>query len=88
LVANGITPYYYSSDDSKSELDFVIEQGGQAVPFEVKSATSTRSRSLTNYVAKHGIQKAAKFTMNSTMHNEVIQNLPLYTAAMIDNLLG
>jgi predicted AAA+ superfamily ATPase len=88
MVASGITPYYYSSADSKSELDFVIEQNGRAVPLEVKSATNTKSRSLANYLTKQGIQKAVKFTMNPPRHNEVIQNLPLYTAATIGTVLA
>lgn len=78
LIANGITPYYWSSS-GKAEVDFVFQdRHGNIIPLEAKSADNVRSKSLRNYrdIYKpiYSIRVSAK---NFGFENE-IKSIPLY----------
>ena len=79
--------YFYSSDDAKVELDFVVEACGAAVPIEVKSATGLQSKSLTHFINKHSIQRAVKFSLRPEHQGDVIFNEPLYLAERFGDLI-
>jgi predicted AAA+ superfamily ATPase len=72
--------YYFSSDDAKSEVDFMVEIGGLPVPVEVKSAENLSSKSLTYFVGKNLIERAIKFSLRPEKRNPIIYNEPLYLA--------
>lgn len=58
LVKNGFSLYYYKPDDNH-ELEFLIEQGGEVVPIEVK-AGNTSTVSLNRFVEAFGPSTAYK----------------------------
>ncbi|MDR0888472.1 MAG: DUF4143 domain-containing protein [Coriobacteriales bacterium] len=78
LVSGGATLYYYSSDDAKTEIDFMIEQNGMPIPIEVKATRNLKSKSLSNFIEKFDLSKAYKLSLLPYKENDVIQNLPLY----------
>jgi len=80
FAVSGSPLYYYSSDDAKTEVDFIAEVEGKLIPIEVKSATSLHSKSLTHFVNKHNIERAIKFSLLEQKQNKVIFNEPLYLA--------
>jgi len=80
LVSAGLSPYCFSSDDAKTEVDFMVEVEGRPIPVEVKSTTNLHSKSLTNFVNKHGIERAIKFSLLEAKRNAIIFNEPLYLA--------
>lgn len=84
LVAAKLPLYYFSSDDAKTEVDFVTEIKGRLIPIEVKSATNLHSKSLTYFVNKHGIEQAVKFSLLEGKQNQIIWNVPLYLAEHIE----
>ena len=50
LVAEtGLAPCYWSTDDSRTEIDFVFQRGMEVCPLEVKSGGNVRSQSLKSY---------------------------------------
>ena len=50
LVAEmGFDPCYWSTDDSRTEIDFVFQRGMEVCPLEVKSGGNVRSQSLKSY---------------------------------------
>ena len=54
LLASGITHiYYYSSDVSRMEMDFLVQREGALLPIEVKGGTSIKATSLHNYLKEH-----------------------------------
>lgn len=78
LVANGIYPYYWSSQ-GKAEVDFLFQdRQGNIIPLEAKSADNVRSKSLRNYKdiykPAYSIRVSAK---NFGFENE-IKSIPLY----------
>ena len=83
LIAAGLSLYYHTSDDAKTELDFVVEVDGRPIPVEVKSAGNLHSKSLSHFVNKHSIERAIKLSLLEEKRNELILNVPLYLAEYI-----
>jgi predicted AAA+ superfamily ATPase len=83
LLVSGFTPNYYSNDNSKSEIDFVIQQNDSVIPIEVKAGKNLISKSLKANIEKYNIKQAIKFSINKLLFNENVFNIPLYLA---DNL--
>lgn len=87
LKASGISSiYYYSADDSRMEMDFVIQHQGAMLPIEVKGGTSVKATSLHNYLKQHPELHAVRFSMLPYMQQEHITNMPLYTAFLCNSL--
>ena len=48
MKSKGVSPiYYHNTDNSRLELDFVIQRNAQMVPIEVKAEGNVRANSLT-----------------------------------------
>lgn len=83
LYAKEITPYYYSADDSRAEIDFVIGKNAEIVPIEVKSGKNLAATSLTSLL-KHNLgMHAIKISALPYTENEQITNLPFYATSTI-----
>lgn len=78
LASNINNIYYYSSDTSRMERDFIIQQKGTLVPIEVKGGTSIKATSLHNYLKQHQDIPAVRFSMLPYRKRENITNMPLY----------
>ena len=87
LATTNLPLSYYSSDDSKVELDFVTEIGGTPIPIEVKSATSLHSKSLSHFVNKYDVKSAIKFSLQKRSRSGAIANEPLYLSEFIEQLV-
>lgn len=74
----GTTLCYYSSEDSKMEIDAVAQVGNRIVPIEVKAEENLRSKSLRLYVEKHPQLKGLRFSMSDYRDQEWMENVPLY----------
>ena len=79
LLASGIDHiYYYSSDTSRMEMDFLIQRDGALLPIEVKGGTSIKATSLHNYLMEHSAISAIRYSMLPYRKQENITNMPLY----------
>lgn len=78
LASNINNIYYYSSDTSRMEMDFIIQQKGALIPIEVKGGTSIKATSLHNYLKQHQDIPAVRFSMLPYRKQENITNMPLY----------
>ncbi|MDO5481393.1 MAG: ATP-binding protein [Candidatus Saccharibacteria bacterium] len=69
LVAAGEVPFYYSKDDSRGEIDFILSGARSVLPIEVKSGKNTSSASLRAFLERFPeVPRAMKF---STLENRV-----------------
>ena len=79
LLATGISHiYYYSSDTSRMEMDFLIQRDGALLPIEVKGGTNVRANSLHNYLMNHRNLSAMRYSMLPYCQPENLTNMPLY----------
>jgi Predicted ATPase (AAA+ superfamily) len=70
--------YYYSTDDSRTEIDFVIQNGNRVIPIEVKAEENLKAKSLSRYVTDNPHLKGLRFSMSPYRDQEWMENIPLY----------
>ncbi len=80
LVANGISPYYWTSP-GKAELDFVFQdKQGNIIPLEAKSADNVRSKSLRVYRDTYKPPYSIRISAKNFGFEGGIKSVPLYAA--------
>ena len=70
--------YYYSTDDSRTEIDFVVQNEGVVTPIEVKAEENLRAKSLRQVVTNNPSLHGLRFSMSSYRHEDWLDNVPLY----------
>ena len=78
LIGIGIQPFYWSSEKSNGEVDFVFQANSKIVPLEVKAAENLQAKSLRSFTDKYKIKKAARTSLSDFRHDIWLVNLPLY----------
>lgn len=73
-----VEPRYYA--DKNREIDFVIQNGTEIVPVEVKAGEDRSAPSFKKYVAEYKPEKALRFSKRGYKENGNITNIPLYLA--------
>ena len=80
-------PYYWSTEDSRTEIDFLIQKNMGVVPVEVKSGENLQSKSLKSYIGRYRPEEAIRFSLRSYSTQAVplpdgaqcrLSNIPLY----------
>lgn len=82
LEMNGYKLYYWTSG-GKAEVDFIIEQGADAVPVEVKARSHTKSRSLSVFNSAYEPTRKIRFSSKNFDWENGIDALPLYAAWLV-----
>lgn len=83
LLSSGISDiYYYSADDSRMEMDFLMQREGALLPVEVKGGTSIKSTSLHNYLMEHPGIQAIRYSMLPYKKQDFLTNIPLYAVGI------
>ena len=77
------TPYYFATDTSTFEMDFMIQKGKNVVPVEVKAETNQQAKSLKAYCQKYSPEYAVRISMKNYQEEEWLTNLPLYAVNSI-----
>lgn len=70
--------YYYSTDDSRTEVDFVVQYEGKVIPVEVKAEENLRAKSLRQLVNSNPSLRGLRFSMSNYRHEDWLDNVPLY----------
>lgn len=81
LVGIGNIPtYYYSKDNSKLEIEFLVQYDGQVFPCEVKAENNVKAKSLRTFITNefpelqlHGL----RFSMLPYVDQQWMENYPL-----------
>lgn len=80
LVAQGFSPYYWSSDKTPAEIDFVVQTDQRVIPVEVKAEENVRARSMSEYIKSHPEYslKGLRISMMGYQDQDWMENIPLY----------
>lgn len=70
--------YYYSTENSSGEIDFVIQQEMRCIPIEVKAEENLRARSLRAFCDKYKPEIAIRSSMSNYREQNWMVNVPLY----------
>jgi hypothetical protein len=89
LVALGFKPYYWSSEKTPAEIDFMIQHESRVIPIEVKAEQNVRARSLSTYITANPdlSLKGLRISMMGYADQGWMENIPLYgiTKYLINN---
>ena len=78
-MSHGISPiYYHKTDDSRLEIDFVIQSSGSILPVEVKAAGNVRANSLTTLLSNNPEMQAIRYSMLPYRKQNQLTCIPLY----------
>lgn len=79
MKSKGIAPiYYHKADNSRLELDFVIQKDGKVLPIEVKAEENVRANSLTTLLSQQPDMTAVRYSMLPYRQKGQMECVPLY----------
>jgi len=79
LKTNSELPiFYYSKENSRQEVDFLVQCGQQVIPVEAKSGKNLQSKSFGSFCKEHNPDVAVKTSLLPFRQNNTVTNLPLY----------
>lgn len=80
MKSKGVTPiYYHKADNSRLELDFVIQKDGKVLPIEVKAEENVRANSLTTLLSQQPDMTAVRYSMLPYRQQGQMECVPLYS---------
>ena len=84
LIAEcGLTPYYWSAENSLGEIDFLVQDGG-VFAIEVKAEENLRAKSLRAFKGAHPEVSAVRLSLSGYREQEWMHNVPLYAVSCRD----
>jgi len=70
--------FYWSSDSSRGELDFVIQNNDRVIPIEVKAEENLKAKSLKSFFEKFNPTMSVRTSMSDYRKESWLVNVPLY----------
>lgn len=81
LASEGYELYYYSTENSSGEIDFIIQQSDYCIPIEVKAEENLRAKSLKAFCDKYHCNLAIRTSMSNYRKQDWMTNIPLYAVS-------
>jgi len=82
-----VMPRYWTSD-GKAEVDFIIQNGLEIVPIEVKSGNNVAGKSLHIYNEKFAPNLRIRYSLNNLKKDGNLLNIPVFLADWTKKILG
>lgn len=83
---DNLRTYYYTNDRSTCEVDFIVDNGKDIIPLEVKAEINLKAKSLKTYCEKYKPNIAIRSSMANYKKEENLINLPLYAISNIGKI--
>ena len=71
--------YYWSADNSRGEIDFLLQDGDKIIPVEVKAEENLQAKSLKAFVERNPGLKGIRLSMSPYREQDWMVNCPLYS---------
>lgn len=83
-------PRYWTMNNPRYEVDFLIQRENDIFPVEVKSESNVESRSLQKFKEKYGdnVKLRIRFSLNNLRLDNDFLNIPSFLADYVDKLIG
>lgn len=75
--------YYWSAENARAEIDFLVQHDGIIIPIEVKAEENLRSKSLRVFYEKFNPQQSVRFSMSDHREQDWMVNVPLYAVETV-----
>ncbi|MCL2500481.1 MAG: ATP-binding protein [Defluviitaleaceae bacterium] len=82
-----IRPYYWTNDKGSAEVDFILDNGNEVIPLEVKAEINLQAKSLKLYREKFNPKTSVRSSMADYKEQDGLINLPLYAVEYINNVI-
>lgn len=70
--------YYHKTENSRLEIDFLIQRDARLLPIEVKAGGNVKANSLTTLLKNNPDLRAIRYSMLQYKEQEQLTNIPLY----------
>ncbi len=80
--------YYWSADNARAEIDFLVQLGTKIVPLEVKAEENLQAKSLRTFYQKYSPKVSLRTSMSDFRNEDWLINLPLYAISELPSLLS
>lgn len=77
----GLSPYYWSAENSTGEIDFLVQDGGGVFAIEVKAEENLRAKSLRAFKEANPEVDAVRFSLSGYREQDWMRNVPLYAVS-------
>lgn len=79
----GLDVYYWTAERATAEVDFVVDDGQDVIPIEVKAETNLQAKSLKVYREKYQPRRAVRTSMADYRQEDRLTDLPLWAVEAI-----
>ena len=79
---------YYTNDRNSAEIDFLVDDGAQVIPLEVKASENLKAKSLKAYCQKYKPQIAVRTSMSDYRKDTWLTNIPLYCIQELKSIVS
>lgn len=86
LVLQNNPVFYWATEKGTAEVDFVLQQGQDVTPIEVKAEENLKAKSLKVYVDQFQPKHALRFSMADYKEQDWVVNVPLYGVQFINQI--
>jgi predicted AAA+ superfamily ATPase len=80
-----VAPHFFA--DGRSEIDFLLQNGTEIIPVEVKGGKDKSAPSFKAYIDKRQPQTAVRYSKRGYIKNGNITNIPLYLVGKTKQLI-
>jgi predicted AAA+ superfamily ATPase len=86
VVTKEIGIYYWSPDNARAEIDFLLQVKGKIIPLEVKATENLHAKSLRVYHQKYQPESSIRTSLSDYRKEEWMTNLPLYAISTLSKV--
>lgn len=77
-----VKPFYWSAENSRGEIDFLVHKGRCVYPIEVKAEENLRSKSLRAFSERYKEVSPVRFSLSAYRKESWLWNIPLYALSL------
>lgn len=88
LLAQGFkTPHYWTLQGNKAEVDFLIQNGLEIIPIEVKAEDNVSGKSFAEYNKKYEPRIRLRYSLLNIKRNGNMVNFPIFLCDWLNDVL-
>lgn len=88
LLAQGFkTPHYWTLQGNKAEVDFLIQNGLEIIPIEVKAEDNVNGKSFAEYNKKYNPRIRLRYSLLNIKRNGNLINFPIFLCDWLNDVL-
>ena len=88
MVALGMHPYYWSPDNAKAEIEFLVQGESAIFPVEAKAEVNLRAQSLKSYIERYDPPAGIRISMQKRTTGKSVEDIPLYAVPEVSRIIG